>query len=67
MKARNVPEHHIRGVCGTLSLTMDEMNHTRSSVGNRKDGVEILAISRHLVESEDSVHTYRLPFPRDKG
>ena len=68
MKAKNVPEHHVHGVFGTLILaTGDERNHLRCSVGNGKNGIEILAVARHIWETEDSVHTYRLPFPRGQG
>ena len=68
MKAKNVPEHQVRGVFGTLNLaSWDEMNHTRCPIGNGKNGIESLAIARHLVETEDPVRTYRLPFLRWNG
>ena len=45
LKAKNVREHQVRGVFGTLSLTSgDKMNHTCCSVGNGKNGIEILSI-----------------------
>ena len=68
MKAKTVPEHQVRGVFGTLNLAGgDELNQTRCSVGNGKNGVESLAISRHLVKAEDPAHTNRLPFPCREG
>ena len=68
MKAKNVPEHQVRGVFGTLILASgDEMNHTCCAVGNGKNGIESLAIARHLGETEDPVRIYRLPFLRWNG
>ena len=68
MKAKNVPEHQVRGVFGTLNLASgDEMNHTRCSVGNGNNSSESLAVARHLGETEDPVHTDKLPFPRGEG
>ena len=68
MKAKTVPEHQVRGAFSTLNLASgDEMNHTRCSVGNGKNGSERLAVARRLVEAEDPVHTGRLPFPRGDG
>ena len=58
MKAKNVPEHQSSG---------DEMNYTRCFVGNGKYSSESLAVARHLGETEDPVHTNRLPFPRGEG
>ena len=68
MKARNVPEHQVRGVFGALNLNGgNKMNHTRCLVCNGKNGIELLAISRHLWETEDPVPTDRLPFQRGEG
>ena len=68
LKAKNVREHQVRGVFSTLNLAGgDEKNHTRCSVGNGKNGVESLAILRHLGDTEDSVHADILPFPRGRG
>ena len=65
MKAKNVPEHHVRGVLRTLNVAGgDEMNHPRCSVGSCKNGIESIAISRHFGETGDPVHADRLPFPR---
>ena len=64
MQATNVSEHHVpvRSVVLAPDLECgDEMYHALFSVSKRRDGVEGLAILRHLGEADDPVHVHGLP------